>query len=398
MKKLGIVVLVGLLTLALAELSMKLFYDRPWVGGYSYNYFTGTILSAGTTGWWTREGRGYVSINSDGMRDNRDYELNHDEDTFRVAIIGDSYVEAIQVDVKETFWRILENELNSSCLNQKVKHFEILPFGVSGHGPAQYLQSIKNRVLKYEPNLIMVVFTPGNDFRNSLEELEDDPMRPYLIENLEGVDYSWDMSFRNEPFSQSRRVSPTLFQEIRKKSTLVAVIDEIQIRIRSKITESKNTSKPSANQTNKTVELGDDYMYLKYDELPENWKKSRRVVKEVVSRMGDLSKSGTKIIGVIGTAGTQIYPDQNVRRDFAKHIGVNDLLEPSRFFSKILIEAGLDYVDLYSELSKKSLQTKTGMHGSPPDWSGHWNIKGHKQVAKILGFHLCRTFNSSPRD
>jgi hypothetical protein len=392
MSKLWKIALVLTITLFLLEITTRFVYEKPWVHGYSFNEFTGVSLTPNTNGWWTREGKGFVEINSRGMRDNREYEHFSKDNIYRIAVVGDSYVEALQVNVNETFWRLMEVRLNSQCNSLKYKEFEVLPFGVSGHGPAQYMLNIKHKVSKLNPDLVLVVFTPGNDFRNSVESLENDPVRPYLVENSESKKlYSWDFSFREEAFKLSA-LSKVL--QTTDHSRFLSLIQEIILRIRTVIQSSPRLTEMNENNGSKVNDLGDNYIYLPYDELPKEWKKSRRVVEQIVSSMAKLDKSNHPIIGVIGTSGVQIHPSINVRDKFTKILGVSNLEEPSNYFTRVLQDSGMKSIDLLPQLSKASAEDKIGLHGEAPNWGGHWNLKGHSEVAEILSKEVCHSINS----
>lgn len=375
------------ITLCLLEITSRVFYDKPWVQGYTFDEITGTSLRPGTNGWWTREGRGFVEINSRGMRDNREYKHSPKDTVYRIAIVGDSYVEALQVNINETFWRRMEVILNSQCNNLKYKEFEVLPFGVSGHGPAQHLLNIKHKISRVNPDLVLVLFTPGNDFRNSVESLQNDPKRPYLVETSEYKKlYSWDLSFREESFKLSTLGSILQFTG---QSRILSLIQEVILRIRVAL-----QSAPTVNNWNNISDFGDNYMYLPSEKLPQEWKKSRRVVEQIVSRMANLDESNYRIIGVIGTSGMQVHPSIDARNEFTKVLGVNNLEEPSNFFRQILQDGGIESIDLLPALSKVSIDNQIGMHGDAPEWGGHWNSNGHFEVAKILSKKVCASINS----
>ena len=78
------------------------------VAGYSYPEFyqldevRGVSLLPGAEGWYRKEGEAYVRINSDGLRDPNTRSQNL-TDTFRIAILGDSYCEAFQVSAGRGF-------------------------------------------------------------------------------------------------------------------------------------------------------------------------------------------------------------------------------------------------------------------------------------------------------
>jgi len=76
-------------------------------------------------------------------------------------VVGDSFVEALQVDSEQAFFKVLEQALNSNGLDAKV-----YSFGVSGFGTVEAYHLIKDYVLKYSPDLIIYLFIP-NDVSDS---------------------------------------------------------------------------------------------------------------------------------------------------------------------------------------------------------------------------------------
>src|ERR1043165_3294615 len=88
-----LLVLAGLVIgLLLVEVGLR-------IVGYSFPVFyttdqdRGIALRAGVEGWYRREGRNYVRINSDGLRD-LEHAKAREPNTLRIAVIGDSYAEA----------------------------------------------------------------------------------------------------------------------------------------------------------------------------------------------------------------------------------------------------------------------------------------------------------------
>lgn len=124
---LGCLLAEGLLILA------DVSYPLP----YEPDEYCGTRLRPGFRGYWTKEGFGEFEINSAGFRD-REHSLENPQGVIRVAVLGDSYIEALQVPVEAMFASVLERELaeRGAGTNQR---FEVLSFGVSGFGTAQEL-------------------------------------------------------------------------------------------------------------------------------------------------------------------------------------------------------------------------------------------------------------------
>src|SRR4051812_27490084 len=129
----------------------------------------GWTLRPNAKGWFTFEGRGFVQVSPAGFRD-RTHDLQKPKDTYRVAVLGDSYAEAMQVDFKSTFWWQLQEKL-AACAPQGTQ-VEVMNFGVSGYGTAQEALVLEQTAIRYEPDLVLLAFTNGNDLLNNSRRLE----------------------------------------------------------------------------------------------------------------------------------------------------------------------------------------------------------------------------------
>src|SRR5258708_2155036 len=116
-------------------------------------------------GWQQDEGRAYIKVNSQGWRD-REHATAKPAATYRIAVLGDSYVEAMQLELERAFWSLLPERLKS-CGFAGGRQIEALTFGVSGYGPAHELLTLQHRVWQYSPDLVLLAFFPGNDVRNN---------------------------------------------------------------------------------------------------------------------------------------------------------------------------------------------------------------------------------------
>lgn len=83
--------------------------------------------------------------NEHGMRTGRAVEVAHGTDT-RIAVLGDSFVEALQVSEEEGIARQLEGGL----------HAEILNFGCSGFSTTLELVLLREFVLKFQPDAVIL--------------------------------------------------------------------------------------------------------------------------------------------------------------------------------------------------------------------------------------------------
>jgi hypothetical protein len=101
-------------------------------------------------------------INSAGWNANREYYEHKTADT-RIAIIGDSFVEALEVDVDKSVAGVLERDLNKSLK----RNIEVYRFGIPYAAMSQYLRMMEYVKKKYDPDIIIVLIV-YNDFLDSI--------------------------------------------------------------------------------------------------------------------------------------------------------------------------------------------------------------------------------------
>lgn len=96
-----------------------------------------------------------IVINSAGFRD-LERTVEKPPDVARVALLGDSLVEALQVAFEKTAGHVLERTLNSTEAQDAVRHqkYEVLNFGVSAYGLGQYLLTWKRYARAYHPEYV----------------------------------------------------------------------------------------------------------------------------------------------------------------------------------------------------------------------------------------------------
>lgn len=131
----------------------------------------------------------YVKINSLGFRD-YEYSLEKPNNTFRIAVLGDSFTFGYGVEIDETYVKQLEILLNKNF----DKKIEVLNFG--GNGGNTLLESIylKEKVLEFDPDLIIVGFTP-NDV--DVEYISD---KEFCIKNSEELSENSEFLTKTESY------------------------------------------------------------------------------------------------------------------------------------------------------------------------------------------------------
>lgn len=98
----------------------------------------------------------YRGINSFGMRQ-REFDLKELQGKYLIAVIGDSHTYSIKVkNAEDAFPQKIEYYLNHALSEDNVR---VLNFGVPGYNTAQELELLKQKVLKFNPNLVILQYS-----------------------------------------------------------------------------------------------------------------------------------------------------------------------------------------------------------------------------------------------
>ena len=108
--------------------------------------------------------------NSIGMRDG-EHAIQKDPKTYRIVILGDSFMEATQVEWADSLPALLEANL-SDALHQPV---EVINLAVSGWGTDVQLGYLERYGLAYRPDLVLLAMTPHNDISDNFSLLYHRP-------------------------------------------------------------------------------------------------------------------------------------------------------------------------------------------------------------------------------
>lgn len=375
----------------LFELALRAIdYSSP--NFYRSDPYVGMTLRAGIEGWRRKEGEAYIKINSQGLRD-REHAKVKPPHTFRIAILGDSYAEAMQVPMEDTFWKVLEQDLQT-CRGLQGRQIEVINFGVAGYGTAQELMTLRHRVWDYSPDVVLLAFLSGNDVRNNLRALEQDPMRPYFVYRDDRL--VLDSSFQ-EDFSWRFRqwVMISGVDRLLDHLRVLQLFNEARYFIKGQMMQMKQNMRASEVAENKNEvrsrqrEAGLDTMV--YLEPPDHlWKEAWRVTEGIIVQMqNEVREKNADFLVVTLTNGDQVHPDPEQRRAAAQSLGVPDLLYPERRIAVLGKREGIPILNLAEPFADYAERNKVYLHGFNNGGGGHWNVEGHHLAGKLMADKIC---------
>ena len=228
----AMLVVSGVIALILAEIALRLFpipgiifhnyYYDPVTGGKYYP--NSTVTFRGDDGVLIRR-----SVNSWGFVD-VEHNLSKAPGTLRIGFFGDSYVEALQVPLEATFFRLIENDLDlrTTELDRLKTHegkttnaVETIAFGMSGRGALQSYLECTNWMEKLDLDYVVYVFVE-NDPADQIKQLKGPGLIPYPI--AEGDSFTVDDS---EIRAQAYKASwwHRGMQRIKSNSLVVSTIE-----------------------------------------------------------------------------------------------------------------------------------------------------------------------------
>jgi hypothetical protein len=345
----------------------------------------GWKLKPGASGEWNGEGASFVQVNSEGLRD-REHTKAKPPNTLRVAVLGDSFTEAIHVPVEQTFWSKLERKLGNCPAVKGRKNVEVINFGVQGYSTAQELVMLRKKVWDYSPDIVILAFFIGNDVINNSPKLEYDRYRPFFAYDASGKLVP-DMSFRNlAPIDRNERgVSfidrmPSL---IVNNSRILQVIKKVDLNRQQR-------------------ELSEDFTSLSTQNFKEPqdaaWQEAWRMTEGLIVTMRDevVQKNADFLVVTIGDP-MQVRPEAQTRKDFMTKNNIQDLFYPDRRLKKLGAREGFPVLNLSEQFQSYAEKYQVCAHGfeNSVPCAGHWNELGHRLASILINRNLCQNLQQS---
>jgi hypothetical protein len=397
-------VLIGIFVGALiGEIALRVIgYSTPEF--YAVDEARGYALAPNVKGWYRKEGRTYIEINSDALRD-VEHAVQKPANTLRIAVIGDSYAEALQVDLEEIWWRIMQDKLNS-CAYFARNEVEVINFGVSGYGTAQEYITLKEKVWKYSPDIVILAVTTNNDITDNYRPFKKTEI-PYFV--FEGNELVLDNSFQNSAkFRFDNSSIGRAGSWVKNNLRIIQAIQDAQTALKYRWTEWTKRSEPPAAENKgedakpaeaqkpqpQAGDVGIDNVIYRVPR-DDQWKEAWKVTEGLILKMNEEVRAHeAKFVVVTLSNGAQVMPDPTTRAAHLSYLGAEDVFYPDDRIRKFAEAHSIRAIMLAPALQAYAEQNNIFLHGFDRNLGfGHWNQNGHRIAGEIIGETFCHGFD-----
>ncbi len=370
----GIVFALGVLELGIRML--HLVPDRFW----EPDPILGVRLIPGDRGWWTQEDREFVvpvQINHQGLRD-VEHAYAKAPGVFRILVLGDSFVEAMQVPLETVFTRLLEQQLNRDGASPQV---EVVSAGVSGYGTAGELLYFEREGKRYQPDVVLLAFYPGNDVKNCSPTLEEKLKPVYAADGT--LQRVTGETPRKAVKGWRRLLAHSAAYHYFRQVLLVRHPDLAKGLVRHGLlrTEAVRTA---TERNGVPIEYG---VYA--PEVQPEWQDAWQHTEDLLEQLHrSVTANGARLVVAVLSGRDQVYPqwwDEIVRA----HPGMQgkswDLDVPQRRIEAWCAAHGVSCVSLAPAFRAAVARGEDALYYHH---DGHWTASGHRLAATVLADFL----------
>lgn len=291
-----------------------------------------------------------LCVNSEGFRD-IEHTINKDPSITRIAILGDSFTAAREVEREERFSDLIQKRCED--------RIEVLNFGVGGQGTAAQLLTFKHYVKKYRPDYTLLIIFPEDDVSDNYLPLENrDYIPTYQLNDLNEIEY---IPFKKPPLignpllsSISQKLFPNIFSLAGKT-----------FRNLSSILKGQKDGLPK-------------YLYVYSINESEEYKIAWKIEERLLEEFGhEVEDNGSVFIMINLFSSNQVnnfkrYQDKEVVHDFDKN-------KPNIKLNELAKKLGIINIDLLGKMDTNKPYEDLFFYNDQ-----HLTKDGHKVVADLI--------------
>jgi len=285
-------------------------------------------------------------VNNYGFLNDQDYRLEYTSPL--LAIIGDSYVEAAQVENRDSMHGILSKRTGGRG--------RVYSFGTSGSPLSNYLAYAKYATGKFHADALVFMIV-GNDFDESLTKYNTTPGFHYFSDSSDHLEYV------------RKDYDPSFVRRLLRKSALVRYVTlngEVSLRTVTGMFS-------NGEVTTREEFVGNTLADAREERVSDSIKAIDMFFQELPLQTG---LEHDRILFVLDGMRPDLYDEGALMKAGGSYF---DLMR--RHFMEVAANEGYEVVDLQPAFIKKH-QSEGIRFEFPSD--GHWNEAGHSLVAEEI--------------
>jgi hypothetical protein len=283
---------------------------------------------------------------------------------YRVLVLGDSYVEAVQVPFDSMLTRRLERSLDGLG----GRRVEVWNCGVDGYTTSQEFLYLRHVAWSYRPDLVVLCFLSGNDLADAVPQLATSLRnRPFYRLDADTLLLDRGTFKSDPPFVGWLRTHSRLFGWVTTQRRVV--MTNLKMRQESK---QAGPGIPPALQI--------------YAAAPDSlWSEAWTLTERLIAATRDEARhQGAGFMLVSISNGVQEHVKARAATPgWERWITGRGLVldEPEQRLARLADSDTLDYVPLLPAFREQAERTGEPLH---IQWTGHWNSAGHALAAGVI--------------
>jgi hypothetical protein len=300
--------------------------------------------------------------------------------TMRIEVLGDSFIEALQVPLEQTLTAVLERKLNDGGGSPR---YEVLNLGQSGFGTTEECQRFEHFGRQLDPDVVVLALFPGNDVRNNSRVLNTESVTYYYTLQPDGG-LILDTSVVDR-YESNRSILQRAVQEVKRHSYLASFVSERLFLLRRQSQGRKvraAASDPGAGGPS-TLPVFDDLNVYVADP-PGVWSDAWAVTLAVLAKTrDDVEATGARFVVVMIPAAEQIDAEaQSLAQERAGR--TLDWDHPDTVLDAYARERGIRFLSLTPRFRETYARTGQPLYGMGEINRGHWNRHGNELAADVV--------------
>jgi len=347
-------------------------------------------------GWVLKSGASYlnkmpertvrVTYNSKGWSDT-EHSLENKRGTFRILVLGDSFMEGYSVAREDLFHKQIERLARKEGIN-----IEIINMGVGGYGTLQEYLVFRDIGQYYKPDIVLLGFYTANDLRNNFLPLESMVSTGILkVKSRPFLDPShpktWKINQVDSEGTRRRYLSAkakadSFIYKYANRSAFIQTARRTVEHIKQSTLFKKLTSKTDTNsESEKATSKAFAQFGVHYCQEPPQFTKAWATTKRIFSRLKkDTTSIGGKVFVFSVPALYEVLEEKIEKIPNRERVCWEDAPGNERL-KGVLEELEIEYVDLLPGFRKRMINEGHNLFRHSDD---HWDEKGHHFAATIV--------------